>query len=70
MSSWVPMTGISEPVVPAPAEAIVAALPPDLRRPLTWRVLPSAKTRPLVVLKRRAPTVAVVWAVMAPVTSR
>ena len=69
-SSGVPMIGISEAAVPPVATVIAAALAPDLRRPLTWRVLPSANARPLAVLKRMAPTVAVVWPVMAPVTSR
>ena len=62
------MMGISAAVPPV-ATVMAAALPPDLRRPLTWRMLPSAKARPLAVLKRRAPTVADSWAVMAPVTS-
>ena len=62
------MIGISEAEPPV-ATVMPAALPPDLRRPLTWRTLPSAKARPLTVLKRRAPTVAVSWAVMAPAMS-
>ena len=66
-SSDVPMTGISAAVPPV-ATVIAAALLPALRRPLTWRMLPSAKARPLAEPKRRTPTVEESWAVIAPAT--
>ena len=71
-SCW-PTIGIKEAVVPPAATVMLPALPPDFRRLETWTVLLSTNVMALLAAvelpRRTARTVAVGWAVMAPVTS-